>query len=178
MERLSMKINLTPVDMYKVIHYSSVVYETKKLNMRSGSVKNHRHALGIDDYSMTLIGYMGEAAVCKLLGKDFTVDVAMWGDDGNDLTFNDYTMQIKTSSRDFGGKNILYVDDIHKVQSDILIGASIVAPAMVNLYGAMTRDKFMQFAYKHDFGYGQRDCVNEKSLSSIENMMEFFKEKA
>lgn len=169
-----MKVNLSPVDMYKVMHYASVVYETKRINLVNKSVSNHRFSEDIDDYSMHLIGYMGEAAVCHILGKDFQVDVSKFGDDGHDLRYCGYSMQIKTKSRDYGEKNTLYVNSIDDVKSDILVGVAITGPASVRVFGAITKDKFKRFMYTRSFGYGDRDCVDQKDLSSVQQMMEFF----
>jgi hypothetical protein len=169
-----MKVNLSPVDMYKVLHYSSVVYETKRINQNNKSVTNHRFSEDIDDYGMHLIGYMGEAAVCHILGKEFQVDVSKYGDDGHDLRYCGFSMQIKTISRDYGEKNTLYVNAIDEVKSDILVGVAITGPASVRVYGAITKDKFKRHMYSRNFGYGDRDCVDQQDLPSVQKMMEFF----
>jgi len=170
-----MKVNLSAVEMFKVLHYASVVYETKRLSELSGDLSNKKYSEDIDDYSAHLIGLMGEAAVCQLLGVDFHVDIKKYGDDGNDLRYCGFKLQIKTISKDYGDRNILFVDCIDEVESDILVGAAIAGPASVNVYGAVTRDKFIRLMHTRDFGYGDRDCVHQSDLSPIPKMLEFFK---
>jgi hypothetical protein len=170
-----MKVNLSAVEMFKVLHYASVVYETKRLSELAGDLSNKKYSKDLEPFNAILVGYMGEAAVCQLLGVDFHVEINKYGDDGSDLRYCGFKLQIKTISKDYGDRNVLYCDCIDEVESDILVGAAIAGPASVNVYGAITRDKFIRLMYTQDFGYGDRDCVHQSELSPIAKMLEFFK---
>jgi hypothetical protein len=119
---------------------------------------------------------MGELGLCKVLDVPFHVDLIIYGDDGSDIRFANKRIQVKTLSKDYGEKNRLYVDDIEAVKSDILVGAAVTGPASVRLTGAISKDKFRRIKTVEDFGYGPRDCVYEKNLGSIEDLLNILKE--
>jgi hypothetical protein len=165
-----MKIAFTAPEMHTILHYASMIYETKKLN----GVRNKKYTTYIDDYALHLIGLMGESGLCKVLDIPFHVDLLLYGDDGTDIRYADTSIQVKTLSKDYGTKNRLYVDDIEDVRSHILVGAAITGPASVRLIGAISKDKFRRIKTVEDFGYGPRHTVNESQLSSIEDMLKLF----
>lgn len=168
-----MIIQFAPTEMLQILHFASVIHETKRVNNVSGEVNNRRYAKDIDDFSMNLIGCMGEAAFCKAVGMSYHVDFSKFGDSGNDVDFGGFDVQIKTSSRYHGDDGLLYVNDINAIPSHIIVSACIDGPASVRLLGAISKDKFRQIMFKHDLGYGMRDCVYNHQLSTIEQMIEW-----
>lgn len=162
-----MKIIFTAPEMHTILHYASIIFETKKLY----SSNPGKHIKEIDNYSLQLIGLMGESALCKVLNVPFHVDFLLHGDDGSDIRYADKRIQVKTLSKDYGDSNRLYVDDIDAVKSDILVGAAITGPASVRLTGAISRDKFRRIKTVEDFGYGPRHSVLQKQLGSIEDLL-------
>jgi len=167
-------VNLSPTDLMKVLHYASVCYETKRISHERNEVTNRRYATDIDDFSMHMIGLMGEAAVCKVLGIDFHVDIHKFGDDGNDIVYNGYRIQVKTAAKEHK-RSVLYVNDIDDVASDILVGGFVSSPASVTLIGSASKSHFKRKMYEADFGYGKRDAVNEEDLRPVEAMVGFLK---
>ena len=165
-----MKIVFTAPEMHTILHYASMIYETKKLN----GVRNKKYTVDIDSYDLILIGLMGESGLCRVLDIPFYVDLFLGGDDGSDIRYGGKTIQVKTLSKDYGTKNRLYVDDIEDVRSQILVSAAITGPASVRLIGAISKDKFRRIKTVEDFGYGPRHTVNESQLSSIEDMLKLF----
>ena len=162
-----MKVIFTAPEMHTILHYASLIYETKKLNQ----LRNKKYTTDIDDYALHLIGLMGESGLCKVLGIPFHVDLLFYGDDGSDIRHSDKRIQVKTLSKDYGSNNRLYVDDIDDVRADILVGAAVTGPASVRLTGAISKDKFRRIKTVEDFGYGQRHSVLQQHLGSIEDLL-------
>ncbi|CAB5220475.1 hypothetical protein UFOVP236_73 [uncultured Caudovirales phage] len=162
-----MKVCFTPVEMYQILHYASVIAETKRINSSKGDVINRRYSKDIDDFGMHLIGCMGEAAVHAALEIPYKVDVTKFGDDGNDILVYDVSIQVKTLSRAMFGGNLLYVNDIEKVKSDVLVSTVITGPSSVEILGAISKEKFKRVMFNNNFGYGNRHCVNQKDLSDM-----------
>lgn len=168
-----MIVRFTSPEMVHILHYASLLHETKRVNNERGEVKNRRYAEDIDDFSMHLIGCMGEAAFCKAVNLKYHVEIGKYGDDGNDVDYAGYNIQIKTSSNYYGDDGLLYVNDITAVPSDILVSACVNGPASVRLLGAISKEKFRQIMFKRDLGYGIRDCVYNHQLSTIEQMVDW-----
>lgn len=168
-----MIIRFTATELYQILHYASVIHETKRINSDAGAVTNMRYAKDIDDFSMHLIGGMGEAAFCKAVNIPYHVEVGKYGDDGNDVDYMGFDVQIKTTSKSHGDNGMLYVNDIEKVPSYILVAAEVVGPASVRLIGGISKSKFKSLMFKHDFGYGERDCVYHRDLQPIEKLVEW-----
>lgn len=171
-----MIVQFTAAEMYLVLHYASVIHETKQINLAKGEINNRRYAKDIDDFSMNLIGVMGEAALCKELHLKYTPPFYKYGDDGNDIDYGGFTIQVKTSSKFHGDDGLLYVNDINAVPSDILVSACVNGPASVNLLGAISSDKFKRIMHQRDLGYGMRDCVYNHQLMSVEAMDEWIQD--
>lgn len=165
-----MIVSFTAAEMYLVLHYASVMHETKQINLARGEINNRRYAKDIDDFSMHLIGVMGEAGLCKQLHIKYSPPFHKYGDDGNDIDYGGYTIQVKTQSKSYGDDGLLYVNDINAVPSDILVSACVHGPASIQLVGAISKDKFKRIMHQRDLGYGMRDCVYNKELMPIEKM--------
>jgi hypothetical protein len=165
-------VTLSPVELMKVLHYASVCHETKRISNQRNEVTNHRYAEDIDDFTMHMIGLMGEAAVCKYLGVNFHVDIHKFGDDGNDIVINGYKIQVKTLSKERRDP-LLYVNDIDKVSSDILVGGFVSSPTSITLFGAASKSHFKRVMHEVDFGYGKRDAVSEEDLRPLDAMVNF-----
>ena len=168
-----MIVKFTAAEMYQILHYASVIHETKQINLARGEINNRRYAKDIDDFSMHLIGVMGEAALCKELHLKYAPSFLKYGDDGNDIDYAGLNIQVKTSSKSHGDNGLLYVNDINAVPSDVLVSACVHGPASVQLLGAISKDKFKRIMHKQDLGYGMRDCVYTRELMSIETMEEW-----
>lgn len=171
-----MIVKFTAAEMYHVLHYASVIHETKQISLANKQINNRRYAKDIDDFSMHLIGVMGEAALCKELCIRYDPPFHKYGDDGNDIDYGGFNIQVKTASKYYGDDGLLYVNDIEAVPSDILVSACVNGPASVHLLGAISKDKFKRIMHKRDLGYGMRDCVYNHELLTIEQMDEWIQD--
>ena len=165
-----MIVKFTPTEMYQILHVASVIHTTKQINLANGEITNRRYSRDIDDFSMHMIGVMGEVGLCKYLHIKYDPPFHKYGDDGNDIDYGGFNIQVKTSSRYYGDDGLLYVNDINAVPSDILVSACVDGPASVKLLGAISKEKFKSIMHKRDLGYGMRDCVYNHELSSVEDM--------
>jgi hypothetical protein len=166
-----MIIHFTPLEMHTIVHYSAIIYETKKIN----KIKNEIVDPVLNQFGTHMIGNLGEAGLCKALDIPFVVDVNMGGDDGDDVLFKNIKLQVKTLKTDYAESNKLYFRDVSNVSSDILVGAAICSPTSVRLFGALPKEKYMQKMYKHNFGFGDCDCVDQHDLSTIVDMVDYLK---
>ncbi len=166
-----MIIHFTPLEMLAIVHYSSIIFETKKIN----NIKNLIVDPVLNQFGTHMIGNLGEAGLCKALDIPFVVDVNVGGDDGDDVLYKNIKLQVKTLKSDYAESNKLYFRDVSHVPSDILVGAAICSPTSVRLFGALPREKFIEKMYKHNFGFGYCDCVDQQDLSSIVDMVDFLK---
>lgn len=171
-----MIVRFEPIEMVQILHFASLIHETKRVNNVSGEVQNRRYSRDIDDFSMNLMGCMGEAAFCKAVGIKYHIEVGKFGDGGNDVDYSGFDVQIKTSSRHYGDDGLLYVNDINAIPSHILVSACVDGPASVRLLGAISKDKFKRLMFKQDLGYGMRDCVYNRDLSSIDELRKWVDE--
>ena len=169
---------LTPDEMLCVVSRTSVMFEVKMANLALGRIRNRRYAKDIDDFSMMLIGAIGEAAVCQLLGIHYAPKVLIGGDDGIDLMCKGIKLQIKATARDHGARQMLTVNDIHACPADIFVQGVLTGPSSVDLIGAVTKEQFVQRMEIKDWGHGPRHCVAREHLRPIESMVKFLKELA
>jgi hypothetical protein len=124
---------------------------------------------------INIIGHLGEMAVGRVLQTPVDMEIRTGGDDGNDLTHNGKTIQVKTSTL----KSLIF-NAAHLFKSDIAILVQFIGKDKTEswkdprflIWGWVSREEFMTKHYTHDFGYGERLVLDFNHLENLEQLTE------
>lgn len=112
-------------------------------------------------------GVEGEIAVARYLGVDVDEQVYSRGDDGSDLTYNTFDIDVKTTQHDGIGRALISVDkweDDDLEQPDIYIFTERPQPGEITIVGMVT-DTTVEDIYNGDLeaseGYPWTDNPTE-----------------
>ena len=167
-EAALMRVSFTPAEYRLAVDAAIAVSENKAVLNASGEVVNRRLDLKRSDFEVNLIGALGEVAVCTALGVPFQMTVKQFGDDGSDLEFNGYSLQVKTISNLYA-KSHLVVRDMTKTNADVFVACALAGPATVEILGAISRTKFLREAVDKDLGYGPMPSIDTRLLTDIDS---------
>jgi hypothetical protein len=164
-------VTLTPEEVEQSLDFIKRMREDKvKHNVTDKMFDRNNTSEGIN-----IIGHLGEMAVGRLLNTAVDMEVRTGGDDGNDLTHQGKTVQVKTSTL----KSLIF-NAAHLFKSDIAILVQFIGKDKTEswkdprflVWGWISRKEFMANHYTHDFGYGERLVLDFNNLTNIQSLME------
>lgn len=119
------------------------------------------------DFGIHLEGVMAEYVVARELGTDMNREVYLRGDDGIDLEYNYWRLQIK--GYPYNGPNFrVYLNDMREFRSaDVLVAVHILTFDQLDILGCIHRDKFPKVCKADNFGHGRRICVLPQDLDDL-----------
>lgn len=124
------------------------------------------------DFGIHLEGVAAEFVVSRQLGVDMNRDVYLGGDDGIDLEFNYWRLQIK--GYPYNGPNFrVYLNDMREFRkADVLVAVHILSWDQYDILGCIHRDRFKKICKEDNFGYGQRICILPQELDDLSTLRE------
>lgn len=157
---------LDPFEMQFVV----MAAERRNVGKQPNGVVDRKHATRFDDFSVNLIGMMGEYAVARSLGIKVDTEISLKGDGGAvDLDYKGVTIQVKTTAT----TGQLIFDSLAHFKADVAIGCKIIAPNKVKICGWVTQDVFYQNHYTTDYGFGPRKVMDLDSLFQLNEISSF-----
>jgi hypothetical protein len=151
------------------MQYLCMVAERRNCGKQPNGVMNRRYDKQ-NDFSLNLHGVMGEYAVAKYLGLKLDHSINLSGDDKvADLKRGDETIQVKTNMARWR-QCYLYFNSLDLFRANIAVLAKIKSATEVDLVGWVTRDDFHKKAYRKNFGYGERFCLEEEQLRDMQSL--------
>ena len=163
-----MEVHLTATDLIMAAHYAGLVEGVKSVQVKNRQVSNRR-ICNQGDFAIHYIGMLGEIAVSRVIGVAVNSQITIGGDSGNDMDMHGQTIQIKTSSHANTPKpRFIIFNSLNDFSTDWAISCSVQSPTIVRIHGFVGKEKFNRYAVDHDFGYGNRVCLDEQHLNPIE----------
>lgn len=147
-------------------------------NSKNNQVPNYRETRQHSDWLIHYAGVRAEMAVCKRYNFPIDEHFSFSGDDGHpDLYIGDHRIEVKGALYD---PPILKLNNLTDFKSDVIILCYCPKPGdreegAIRLAGVVSRVRFQQKYYKHDFGYGERVCMNAKDMATIDAFDEWLK---
>lgn len=138
---------------------------TKKENVKSRRIDQNR-----SDYDIHFMGLLGEMAVAKYLGIGVDVNHNInGGDKGNDFIYQGKKVDVKYT--DEIDNPLLVFNNLYRFKSTFAILTRPVEKHCrhrVLIEGWTDKHHFRELAFKKDFGYGNRCCLERQNLFNIE----------
>jgi len=161
-------IKFDPPDVHLITYYA----DARGASKRAFSIDSSKIDKNQTQFEVDYHGMMGEFAVTKWLGIDFDRDINLTGDGQvADVVVNGKTIQIKTTT--FTGLDrCLIFNDLEDVRADIIVLCGIKSATSVELIGYTDLAGFENNFIIKNFGYGQRVCLSEDLLYSINTLKE------
>lgn len=106
-------------------------------------------------------GILGEIAYARHYGVPVDSNLDPLGDDGFDLRILGLSIDVKTTKY---SPPILKINSMDDMKSDMLALALVQGGCFIELCGFCDRERLKSRGYKHDFGYGERLCINQSDL--------------
>jgi hypothetical protein len=135
-------------------------------NSKAHEVPNYRETRAHNDWEVHFAGTRGELAACKIFGFPLDEHFAYGGDDGAPDLFagrnGEYSVEVKTA---FYYPPILKLNRLTDFRSDIVIVCYVRKSghreeSLVELCGVVSKQEFLRSHYVHDFGQGDRVCLD------------------
>jgi len=137
-------------------------------NDKAEGVKSARIASDRTDYSIHQQGAEAEIAVFKQL--NWPVDISVnkhGGDDGIDGYCGNHSVQVKSSRHCPPSMIFNYAGDF---RADVAIACLVRPKGHIDIYGYITRQRFMGMFVVRDYGYGTRLVVEPKHLKPFSDL--------
>ncbi len=167
-----MEIHLTPTELMMAAHYAGLIEGVKSVQLKTGSIANRRICKQ-GDFAIHYIGMLGEIAVSRAIGTPVNAEITVGGDGAVDMDMQGQTIQVKTSSHaKTPNPRFLIFNGANDFATDWAVSCSVQSPTVIRIHGFVGKEKFMRLAVAHDFGYGERMCLDEKHLTPIEKFKE------
>ena len=163
-----MRVEFLPHEVAEVLYWAQEIEDVK----RSNNVRNKKFDVNNTDVGVHAIGMLGELAAGRVLGAQPDWEIYLDGDDGNDMTAWGLTWQIKTSSmrklifnseKDFVSDGAVLVHHLASKQK-------VFDTPIFDVVGGISRKRFLNLYYEHDFGYGTRLVVDSDVLVDLEKI--------
>ena len=170
-----MDVELNAHDLIFAAHYAGIIEGVKSVLLKQGDIRNNKIS-GQSDFGIHYAGMLGEVAVGKATGIPLRTDITFGGDGSVDMSTDGQTIQIKTSTHQTTPPpRFLIFNSIEDFSTDWAISCSIQGACTVRIHGFASKRKFVSNVVTHDFGYGERFCMDEKHLSPINRLHEAMK---
>lgn len=167
-----MEIHLNASDLMMAAHYAGLIEGVKAVQVKHRQVANRRICQQ-SDFGIHYIGMLGEIAVGRVIGTNVNAEITVGGDGGQDMDLYGQTIQVKTSSHANPPRpRYLIFNNAEDFATDWAVSCSVQSPTVVKVHGFVGKEKFMRLAVNHDFGYGNRVCLDEQYLTPIEKFQE------
>lgn len=110
-------------------------------NSKLGLVPNNRQSTKHSDYNINVVGLLGEIAVAKVLNVDIDRSFSMSGDGGVDISYENHTIDVKTTRYH---RSLLIVNFLDEIKSDMLVLCRVdpIVPTNVYILGVVSARKF------------------------------------
>ncbi len=131
-----------------------------------GVVQNKRIDQRQDDLTINIRGLWGELAVAELYHVPIDDVQRLNGDSGLDLEIDGRTVQVKYNTYPHGDLYFNTVDDFICDLAFLTVPFSEREGA-VNIIGWITREEFILFHTRRDYGYGSRVIIQQNQLYSF-----------
>lgn len=133
-------------------------------NASKAASPNHRVDPKTDDYAMHFAGVRAELAVCRLFGFPLDERYGPDGDNGKpDLYVGNFRAEVKTA---FYSPPIIKLNALTDFVSDVMIAcfthrADHREASKVEVWGCVSRQRFMKKHTVRDFGLGLRVTIED-----------------
>jgi len=137
-------------------------------NDKAEGVRSARIATNRTDFSIHQQGAEAEIAVFKQL--NWPVDISVnkhGGDDGIDGYCGNHSVQVKSSRHCPPSMIFNYAGDF---RADVAIACLVRPKGHIDIYGYITRQRFMSMFVVRDYGYGTRLVVEPKHLKPFSDL--------
>ncbi len=149
----------------------------KRQEAKSGGATDRRSDTRLSNIQMHYIGIKGEYAVAKYLGIGFDMRSLTDGDDYGDLLWRGRHIEVKNlqdwllfTPGTFLAEVAVLVNPLRERPDRRVTDKPPHAYKDVVLRGWITKERFIEHSYVHDFGYGPRLCVRPDRLSPMEDI--------
>jgi len=159
-----MIVNLTPAELILAISLAEAI-SINKLNIPDKIYDKNQNSFGTHYF-----GLLGEIAVARVLNLKVNNTIFKLGDGGVDLEYRGQSIQIKTVN--FYKERFIYFNDINDFNSNWVIGCSLINPSTIEIMGFASHNKFIKNMVTKNFGRGNRVCLPENQLTSIDKINE------
>lgn len=119
------------------------------------------------EFELHYIGAMAEKCVSTVWSVPMDRTIHLGGDNGTDVTINNWTCEIKAHAYTGPGLEF-FITDMSRFKADVLIGVQILSPVRVKLVGCISRAYFDKSRFSKDYDYGDRCAVSAAKLSPVE----------
>lgn len=161
-------VELFAADLIFAAHHAGVIEGVKSLQLKRNLISNNKIS-SHGDFAIHYAGMLGEIAVGKALGITPSTHITFGGDGNVDMSVLGQSIQIKTSThKTTPPPRYLIFNSAEDFSTDWAISCSIQSVCVVRIHGFISKKKFLKNLKTTDFGYGERFCVDECHLSSIE----------
>ena len=140
-------------------------------NSKSGQVPNYKQSDKMDDLTTHDRGALVEVAAGRVVGFPPDISFKMHGDNKKpDLYYRGLRLECKGATWD---PPILKFDYVTDFVADVAILGYVDGSSKVVLAGCVRRNYFEIHHYIHDFGKGDRACMDAKNMAPIEKLLEY-----
>jgi hypothetical protein len=139
-------------------------------NSAKASSPNHRVDPRTDDYAMHFAGVRAELAVCRLFRFPLDERYGPDGDNGKpDLYVGEYRVEVKTA---FYSPPIIKLNALTDFKSDVMVAcftnrAEHREASKVEIWGCVSRQRFLKSYAVRDFGLGLRVTIEQMSPITV-----------
>ena len=162
MKRVTENIyTFTALDMAAIVMQAGRL-EAGKL---AANTPSRKRASRLSELALNIVGVMGEYCVAKVLRVAMDTGIYPARDDGHDMRFNGYTVQVKATT--FTGKEPnLIIDNEDHLKSDLIYHVQVYGYTNARLLGWITDEAFRAKHATKNFGYGERLYVLHSDLNT------------
>ena len=163
-----MRVEFLPHEVEEVLSWAKKIEEVK----RSNNIRNKKFDVNNTDVGVHAIGMLGELAAGRIFSVDPDWGIYLSGDNGMDMFAWGLSWQIKTSSmrklifnseKDFVSDGAVLVHHLASKQK-------VFDTPIFDVVGGISRKRFLNLYYEHDFGYGTRLVVDSDVLVDLEKI--------
>lgn len=159
-----MIVNLTPAELIFAISLAEAI-SINKLHIPDKIYDKNQNSFGTHYF-----GLLGEIAVARVLKVEINDTIFKSGDGGIDLEYKGQSIQVKTVNA--YKERFVYFNDINDFNADWVIGCSLINASAIEIMGFVSHNKFIKNMIVKNFGRGNRYCLPENQLTSIDKINE------